>query len=164
MDVGCGPARLRPQFPEDIQYFGFDPNPDYIEKATEQGGGEFSVGVITDFLKAYQDRLEGKVDLVICSGVLHHLTTEQMNEVMAGADALLKEGGRFAALEPAWLARQDRLSRWVLSQDRGTNILHDFEWRRALESHFSRAEVKVVNRLVRIPYMYGLLSGWKVTK
>lgn len=159
VDVGCGPAKIRRSFPSRISYFGFDPNPDYIDSARAAEEGEFHVGTISDFLEARRD-LAGTADVVVCSGVLHHLTPGQMDEVLEGARRLLRPGGRFAALEPTWLTRQDHASRWVLSLDRGQNILHDFEWAERLREKFETVEVRVANRLIRIPYTYALITAW----
>lgn len=160
VDVGCGPADLRRMLPERISYYGFDPNREYIETAVRTTDGSFTVGGMSDFLHE-RPELAGTVDLVICTGVMHHLTSEQMDELLSGVSRLLKSGGRFSALEPTWLARQDRLSKWVLSKDRGKNILFDFEWRNEVSRYFEDVEVRVVNRLIRIPYMYVLITAWK---
>jgi hypothetical protein len=94
-------------------------------------------------------------------GVLHHVSGEQMDEILEGAAALLKPNGRFCALEPAFLAKQDFLSTWVLKQDRGTSILFDVEWQRLLAKHFRIGEVQITNNLLRIPYVHALLTAWK---
>ena len=161
LDVGCGPAVLRADLPNDIDYYGFDPSHDYIASAERKHEGTFIAGVMPDFLEIHGEALSGRVDVVLCSGVLHHLTTEQMKDVLAGARQLLKPGGRFAAIEPTFLAKQGILSRWVMNQDRGCNILYDFEWREVLASFFPKAEVKVLTNLIRIPYTHALLTGWK---
>lgn len=161
VDVGCGPADLRKLLPENITYFGFDPNREYIETAKRTTlDGHFTVGGVSEFLLE-RPELAGTVDLVICTGVLHHLTKEQMNEVFVGVASLLKKGGRFSVLEPTWLMSQDRLSRWVLSKDRGKNILFDYEWRNEFSKFFEVVDVRVVNRLIRIPYTYVLVTAWK---
>jgi hypothetical protein len=85
-----------------------------------------------------------------------------MNDVLQGSLQLLKPGGWFTALEPAYLVRYDRISRWILSKNRGANILFDFEWRNSISKIFSRVEIKVANRLIRIPYTYALINAWKV--
>jgi len=162
VDVGCGPARLRNLLPKNINYFGFDPNESYIQTARQTATGEFFVGVMPDFLREMPS-LSGKVDLVICSGVLHHLTVGQMSETLSGVRSLLKEGGRFSALEPTWLVSQDWLSRWVLSQDRGKNIMLDSEWRAEISRFFEYVDIRVANNLIRIPYIYVLISSWKRT-
>ncbi len=162
VDVGCGPARLRALLPEDIHYFGFDPNPSYIAKAKSSLTGNFTVGVMPDFLEHHGAALLGKVDAVLCSGVLHHLTRDQMAEVLEGGRRLLKPGGRFLAIEPCYLVRQDPWSRWVINRDRGCNILHDHEWRSAFQAHFGQVDVRVANHLLRIPYMHSLITGSNV--
>jgi len=160
VDVGCGTAKLRSQFPEDIKYYGFDPNVAYIESAKDKDV-ELVAGGITEFLQEFGEGLAGKIDVVVCSGVLHHLTSEQVGQILNGANLLLKPGGRFAALEPAFLVRQDRFSRWILEQDRGTNILYDYEWRKEMEAVFDSVDIRVANNLIRIPYMYALITAWK---
>lgn len=160
VDVGCGTARLRAEFPEEISYYGFDPNARYIETGMKTEAN-LVAGGMAEFLEKFGGVLAGKVDVVVCSGVLHHLSAEQMDEILAGAKLLLKQNGRFAALEPAFLVRQDWISRWILKQDRGTHILHDYEWRREMETFFDNVEVRVANNLIRIPYMYALITTIK---
>ena len=118
-------------------------------------------GTIREFLDAHAEQLSGQVDLVTCMGVLHHVNTSQMDEILEGAACLLKPNGRFCGIEPAFLAKQDFLSTWVLKQDRGTSILMDVEWQRTLARHFRIAEVQVTNNLLRIPYVHALLTVWK---
>lgn len=161
LDIGCGPATLRSHLEENIEYFGFDPNKSYIERAKDSEKGIFLVGEMKDFLSSYRDRLEGKIDLVICSGVLHHLSDAQLEEVLVGSLELLAPNGRFAALEPAKLVKQEWMSHWVVSQDRGMNVKYDFEWNQLMKHHFSNTEISVLTGLLRIPYTHVLLTGWK---
>jgi SAM-dependent methyltransferase len=162
VDIGCGTAALRDTLPSDIHYIGFDPNFAYIETAKQRSDGVFVNGRMSEFLLSdIGKELENQVDVVICSGVLHHLEDAEIDEVLSGVVFLLKKGGRFSALEPAFLERQDVLSRWVMKRDRGENILLQGEWEAKLKKYFPKAEVRVVNRLVRIPYVCGLMSAWK---
>jgi 2-polyprenyl-3-methyl-5-hydroxy-6-metoxy-1,4-benzoquinol methylase len=161
VDVGCGTGEWRRELPQEVQYFGFDPSASYIHSAQQSHTGSFMAGTIREFLDAHAAELAGKVDLVTCMGVLHHVSGEQMDEILEGAAALLKPNGRFCALEPAFLAKQDFLSTWVLKQDRGTSILFDVEWQRLLAKHFRIGEVQITNNLLRIPYVHALLTAWK---
>lgn len=162
LDIGCGPGNLRSDLPADIKYYGFDPNPDYIASAERDYDGTFLSGVMPDFLREHGAKLNGQVDVVLLSCVLHHLTREQMDEVLIGARQLLKNGGRFAILEPCLLAKQGMLSRWIMSQDRGCNILYDFQWREVLAGVFPECEIKVLTNLIRIPYTHAAMTGWKI--
>jgi len=159
VDIGCGSGTLRKFLPESIKYHGFDPNPDYIETARANNEGSFHLGTMPTFLAECGVDLEGSVDLVLCWGVLHHVDPTASHEILAGARRLLRTGGRFTAVEPAFLARQDRISRWILRQDRGTGILADIEWLRLVQEHFHDVEMQVTNRLLRIPYTHALLAA-----
>jgi SAM-dependent methyltransferase len=161
VDVGCGPGTRANELPNDCELYGFDPNEGYIADASRRYAGTFVVGDMRRFLDLYGDQLAGSVDLVICCGVLHHVSTDEVAEIMAGSKMLLKEGGRFAAIEPTRLQKQDYLSRFLVSQDRGQNVLMDYEWSEHLRRHFPKYETKVVNRLLRIPYTHVLMTGWK---
>ena len=161
LDVGCGPAALRSKLPESLNYYGFDPNPDYISWASKYASGVFHLGVMETFLAEHSATLCGKVDTVICSGVLHHLADDQIEDVLAGASHLLKPGGRFVALEPVFSQDQSLVSRWVVKQDRGTNVKSDHEWLQMLKQHFPDSQVKVVHGKLRIPYTHGLLNAIK---
>ena len=161
VDIGCGPGNMRADLPADIEYYGFDPNPDYIASAKNQHNGTFVAGVMQDFLEEYGGTLAGKVDVVICCCVLHHLTIAQIEDVFTGSLQLLKSNGRYAGIEPTLLAHQGLLSKWVMSMDRGCNILHDFNWREILASSFPECEVRVLTHLLRIPYTHVTLTGWK---
>lgn len=159
VDVGCGPASLRSMIPHDVNYYGFDPNPDYIAVARRDVSGFFHIGTMSTFLAEHASTLEGQVDTVVCSGVLHHLSDVQIEEVLAGANRLLKPAGRFVALEPAFSPDQSSLSRWVVRQDRGTNVLTDQGWLNKLQRFFVHCQVKVVHGKLRIPYTHALLSA-----
>lgn len=161
VDVGCGPGRFRKELPESLDYFGFDPSAAYIATAKKSGGdGEYLMGTMTDFMKTHGEALAGKVDLVTCNGVLHHVDRAEMDEILESSLRLLSPGGRFTAIDPVFLAWQDAASRWIIGQDRGTSILTDLEWRELLDRHFPRASVRITTRLTKIPYTHALLTGW----
>ncbi len=130
LDIGCGPARLRAFLPENISYFGLDPNPDYIFTARKTASGIFHMGDISTFMNEHGAVLEHGVDTIICSGVLQHLSTPQINEVLVASTRLLKPAGRFLAMEPAFTTAKTWLTRWVVSRDRGTNVQGNrtFKW------------------------------------
>lgn len=159
IDIGCGPGTLREFLPDRIDYYGFDPNRDYISAAKANRKGQFHLGTMETFLHDQGSSLSGRADLILCWGVLHHVDDHQMKAILEGARSLLRPGGRFTAVEPAFLARQDFVSRWILSQDRGTSILTDLQWRQLMRRHFQQVEIQVTNRLLRIPYTHALLSA-----
>ncbi len=112
-------------------------------------------------MEEHGNSLENAVDLVICSGVLHHVSLDEINKILSSAKYLLRDGGRFAALEPTFLEKQDIASRLVVKQDRGKSVFMDYEWTSIMRQHFDNYETKVLNNFLRIPYTHVLLTGIK---
>ncbi|MFO0821951.1 MAG: class I SAM-dependent methyltransferase [Gemmataceae bacterium] len=99
VDVGCGPAVVRKHLPADIQYVGFDISEKYITTARRKYGnqGTFLVGTAEDFIQKPDARMRD-ADLVICTGLLHHLVDdEETLQILNLAKMILRPG---AGLEP----------------------------------------------------------------
>jgi SAM-dependent methyltransferase len=160
VDVGCGPGDVLRSLPEGVEYWGFDPHESYVAQAREKFGsrGVFHAGRATDFLATYPN-LAGTVDLVLCNGVLHHLSDEDADEVLSIARKLLAPAGRFVALEPCFLVHQSFFSKWVMNRDRGEYVRQEAAWRRLLIRQFPVAETHVATGLIRIPYTHIVLVG-----
>jgi SAM-dependent methyltransferase len=161
VDIGCGPASIYSLLPNPVDYYGFDPNHRYINHGKKYKLATLMVGNVSDFMRTHGESLAGTVDLVICSGVLHHVSHEEINEILSSSKLLLREGGRFSALEPTFLEKQDLASKFVVKQDRGQSIFMDHEWASILKRHFPNYETWVLNNFLRIPYTHILLTGYK---
>lgn len=164
VDIGCGPGNLRHLFPESISYYGFDPSEEYINQARETFPGDsFHVGTMESFYEEFGSELDNRVDVVTSSGVLHHVPAAEMARILEITMKILKpDSERFAAIEPTYLVKQDKLSRWVLSRDRGMSILFDHQWRELFDEHFSKVSTRVINGLLRIPYSHMLIKAYRV--
>lgn len=151
LDIGCGPADWLSIFPE-VDYTGFDFNPKYIEDARARFGarGRFLVANADD---DFGDRL-GRFDLVIATGVLHHLSDAEARKVIDLAARVLKPGGRFVTLDGVLCAGQSRLARRIVLSDRGRFMRPDDEYLALLGEAFDRVEHEVYHRKLRIPYTH----------
>lgn len=159
IDAGCGPGDCLNFMPEKVDYIGFDLSPQYIQTARENFGdrGIFIAGTSVDVLREHEEKVND-ADLVICNGVLHHLSDEESLELFRFAKAVLKSGGRFICLEPTFLTRQTFLSRWIMGKDRGMNIRKDSEWMKLARSVFDDVETHVLVGLIRIPYTHVVIE------
>lgn len=158
VDIGCGPGDIVNVVPP-IEYVGVDISEAYIAQATATHGnrGVFRAGtarVLLDEPRAFN------ADLVMCMGVLHHLDDHEVREVLDVAMQLLKPGGRFVAIEPSYLVKQSRLSKWIMSKDRGQSIRTDARWREITDgTPFQTVQVRVLTALLRIPYIHVVIEG-----
>ena len=75
LDIGCGPGDILENLP-DVDYLGFDINPKYVEAAQKRFGsrGRFFCG---DVGLTAIDQEAASFDLVLATGVLHHLDDDR---------------------------------------------------------------------------------------
>jgi SAM-dependent methyltransferase len=151
IDIGCGPAQMLAWLPEETCYAGLDVSAAYIESAKKRYGrrGVFLTGH-TGTLRGHEALRDA--DIVLCCGVLHHLNDSEATDVFSFAREALRAGGRFCALETAWLPGQSRASRWMVGQDRGKNVRTPEEYRVLAERHFTFVNIKPDLHPLRIPY------------
>jgi len=149
IDVGCGPAQMLAWLPA-VNYIGVDPSAEYIQAARCRFGarGEFVVG---DTGTLMTDRRLRDADIVMCSGVLHHLDDHEVRSVVQFAYQALKPKGRFVSIEPCWVRKQGAVSRWIMSHDRGKNIRTEDAYRQLLATAFADIQTVVYMKAIRIP-------------
>jgi SAM-dependent methyltransferase len=160
VDVGCGTADVLEFVPAGVAYAGFDPNRLYVERAERRYGARPDTVFLhgTSTVASDDDRFRN-ADVVLCVGVLHHLDDRQADGLLSFCRHALAPAGRFQGLEPAWLPTQSRLSRFVMSLDRGLAIRDLDGWRRLVANAFAVSQVTPVTHLIRIPYTYAFLDG-----
>jgi len=92
LDVGCGPGHYRSSFA--CQYSGVDINPDYIQMASSRLDGWFMVmdGTRLEFA-------DETFDHVVSVAILHHLTDEQVVQMVREARRVCKASGRVHLLD-----------------------------------------------------------------
>jgi len=160
VDIGCGPGDVLEDLP-DVHYVGVDISSQYIARAKQQFGakGKFFTGT-SAILRS--NTFAANADLVICTGVLHHIDDSTARQLLADALATLKPGGRFVGLEPTYLRHQSRLSKWIISKDRGQCIRDESSWRELADAAgFSHLRVSVLTAMLRLPYTHILIEGVK---
>ena len=162
IDIGCGPGSFWENYstliPQNTNYHGIDPNIDYINRAKKIYGekGCFHIGNTKDYINSTKFK---EADIVMCLGVLHHLTDKDAIELFAFANHNLKFGGRFLAIEPVHLLNQSVLSTWFMNQDRGLYIRSEPEWKNLLEKSKFQFNTNIITGLIRIPYNYMLIEA-----
>jgi ubiquinone/menaquinone biosynthesis C-methylase UbiE len=155
VDIGCGSGATLAHLPPDIQYLGIDVSENYIRSARKKfsGRGTFFLGTVRDLMN--QDGLRSaSADLVLCNGLLHHLTDREALEVLELAQWIMKPSGRLVCLEGVFLARQTGLSRWIVNADRGRHVRLEQEWKNLIGQAFESYSTRILTGLLRIPYTH----------
>lgn len=155
LDIGCGPADILEALPE-VEYHGFDLSADYIESARKRFGarGHFHVEAVNaELVKKYSG-----FDLVLATGVLHHLTDLEAVDLFRVAHTALKPGGRLVTLDGCFERGQSLIARQMLRNDRGKYVREEAAYLALARQVFLEVKPVVTSDLLRVPYTHLILE------
>jgi ubiquinone/menaquinone biosynthesis C-methylase UbiE len=157
LDLGCGVGDFAPYFAPRCDYVGIDFNESYIRVARSRHTGP-GVTFIEADVRDPQVVARGPFDLIMMSGVLHHLPTADARSLIELIPPLLSPEGRFCAMEPVFAPDQSLTARLLLASDRGRYV-RDEEGYVALFSSFSEVRASVLHGVLRFPYSHLVAEG-----
>jgi ubiquinone/menaquinone biosynthesis C-methylase UbiE len=113
LDVGCGVGNYRSSFA--CKYTGIDINPDYIERSRANLEGRYMVMDATRL-----EFTDGTFDHVITMAALHHLTDDQVVQMVREATRVCKPSGRIHIIDAILPVTPNfTFKRMVFNADRG---------------------------------------------
>jgi len=159
VDIGCGLGDARNYLPENISYCGVDVSESYIRSAQKRFSdrGTFILGDALNE-KTYQDERFSMADIVLCNGLLHHLSDDDALKILEVSKNILRPGGRLICVEATYLIRQTKLSRWIVSLDRGEYVRFEDDWKILIRKVFPTGRTHIVTGLIRIPYTHMIIE------
>jgi SAM-dependent methyltransferase len=150
LDIGCGPADILDYLPK-VNYWGFDISEEYIASAKRKYGANalFQRKYLTN------DDLDAlpKFDVVIGTGVLHHMNDSEVLNFLNIAKKALKNGGRLVTVDPCYVSNQNVLARFLISKDRGQNVRTKEECFRLINQVFDQVDLQIKHKTF-IPYTH----------
>ena len=90
LDIGCGPADILESL-GDVQYFGLDLSPQYIQKARERFGGRGTFA--TEDAREIPADWGTDFNVVIAGALLHHLDDQAVGVLFQTVNRLLADNG-----------------------------------------------------------------------
>ena len=121
LDIGCGPGsflRLQGDNQDHQRYLGIDPSEDYIRKARRDfPNATFYCGTVSQIPENRR-----KFDLVLLSGVLHHVSDAGVAEIISFASSRLNPSGKIVTVDPVIFPGQNWLARSLALLDRGKHV------------------------------------------
>jgi SAM-dependent methyltransferase len=157
LDLGCGYGDSARLFSNRCTYVGIDHNERYISVARSMNAdnpSQFFVADVADPIVAEH----GPYDLVMMSGVLHHLSSGDIRNLSRLIRSLLNPSGRFVAIEPVFTSTQRLTARIAIAADRGGHVRDEEGYQHLFEADFGTTHSKVVDDLLRIPYTHVVLT------
>lgn len=110
LDIGCGPGSLLQNNSLPItheNFTGIDVSQEYITSARNDfPDATFHLGTVREAVLP-----ANSFDLVIMSGVCHHMDDTQVTEALVFALAMLKPGGTFFTIDPVVFPGQNLLAK-----------------------------------------------------
>jgi cyclopropane fatty-acyl-phospholipid synthase-like methyltransferase len=148
LDIGCGTGQILKYLPN-VNYWGFDVDETYINWARSSFGSNatFFCKQITlsdlDSLPSF--------DVVLATGLLHHLGDSAVADMLGIASAALKLGGRLVTVDPCLDPGQSRIARYLVLHDRGQNVRTRDGYAALISSVFPECRIEVRHR-TWLPY------------
>ncbi len=158
LDLGCGFGDYAPFYAGRCQYVGIDHNESYIEAARSMNAGSPAVFIAADVADPIV-REHGPFDLVMMSGVLHHLPSSDVRHLAELIQPLISPTGRFVAMEPVFDPDQRLTARLAIAADRGRFARDEEGYRALLDGSFAHVETSIVSGLLRIPYTHVIVTA-----
>jgi SAM-dependent methyltransferase len=152
LDIGCGPADVLNYLPA-VNYTGLDLSPEYISSAQKRFGskGRFFCGDVG--LMAIEGE-QSTFDLVLATGVIHHLSDTEAHKLFALARRALRPAGRLITYDGCYVPQQSHIAHWMLTKDRGKFVRNREEYLQLASTHFTKIETNIRHDLLRIPYTH----------
>ena len=149
LDVGCGTARILRYLPV-ARYVGIDNNSRYISAAREryQNRGEFVVGDVG----ALSLNPSEQFDIVLASGILHHIDDASAKGLLAVSARLLAKNGRMVIADPVVAPGQSPVAKFLISLDRGRNVRTPEHYLALARTSFEKVHSHVCDLHPWLPY------------
>jgi cyclopropane fatty-acyl-phospholipid synthase-like methyltransferase len=158
LDLGCGTAEILQYLPNDIEYWGYDISPEYINAAKNRYGnrGYFHCGLLNE--KNLVDL--PKFNKVLALGVLHHLEDDESRGFFALANSLLNSGGSIITIDPCLADGQNPIARYLINKDRGQNVRESDAYKLLASNIFTKVKGSLRHRNW-IPYTHWIMECTK---
>ncbi len=156
LDIGCGTGELLDYLPPGVRYHGWDISEAYVAAARARFGakGTFTCGRLTESDVA----TERPYDVVIASGVLHHLDDGQVRDLARLAQCAVRAGGRFVSIDPVFANGQHPLARFLIARDRGQHVRAPQQYLDLVRPAFSTAS-GIVRHRRWVPYTHWMMEA-----
>ncbi len=150
LDIGCGPADIVGYLPK-VNYWGFDISEAYILKAKSVYGDKANFKCKYLTIEDIQSLPE--FDIVVATGVLHHMDDDVAIEFLDLAFSALKPGGRLVTVDPCYVNGQNPIARFLISKDRGQNVRSEAAYAELVSQVFKRNQLKIKHKAF-VPYTH----------
>ena len=161
LDVGCGTGALLRHL-KGVAYVGVDANERYLARARARFGKGATfrlVDVARPDWSAAAGLGDALFDVVVLTGLLHHLGDASATRLFHDVAPLLAPEGRVVTLDGTITSDTQPAGALLARWDRGLHVRAPEEYRRLAAPCFGRVDVHIHHDLLRVPYSHVLLEA-----
>ena len=152
LDLGCGTCYVLRNIRGEKEYVGIDMSMRYIEAAKQEFVERKTASFYCMDLNAFAEQCETKFDLVVMSGVMHHITDAEVDAAMESIKIILSTEGRFVSQDGAYTDGMNPIAKWLLDFDRGEYVRHERDWLYLMKKHWDEVHYEIRTDTLRLPY------------
>jgi SAM-dependent methyltransferase len=131
LDIGCGTGEYINHFYDycrTFEYYGFDGEGDYIEYGKELFKDKPNIHFYHKILTEETVKEFNNFDIVMATGVMHHLDDPIVLSLLHLAKLSLKPGGRLITYDPGKFDDMNWIEKFFVKYDRGRSIRFEREY------------------------------------
>lgn len=131
LDIGCGTGEYVNHIYHHcsaFEYYGFDGEGVYIEYAKELFKDKPNIHFYHKILTEESVKEFNNFDIVIATGVMHHLDDPIVISLLRLARLALKPGGRLITYDPGKFEKMSFFEKFFVKYDRGRSIRYESEY------------------------------------
>lgn len=155
LDIGCGLGDVLEYLPR-VEYLGFDMNRRYIKKAAQRFGDRGTF-VCRKLSRELSQELP-MFNIILATGILHHLDNIETEQLFELARSKLKPGGRLVTMDGCYMSGQSKMAAFILSKDRGKHVRTKDQYLNLASKFFKNVQTSICDDLIRIPYTYIIME------
>ena len=149
LDIGCGPGNMI-KYLKFVKYYGFDSDKNYIDYAKNKYK-ECSF-FLEEFSLKSTKKIE-KVDTVLLSGLLHHLSDDEIKELMSAIKLSVKKKFQIIILDPVIYEKQNSIARFLIKNDRGKFVRDEIAYLKLFKEFQLNYKHKIHHQKI-VPYTW----------
>ena len=163
LDIGCGIGSIIPYL-GDIEYEGYDASETYINYAKKLYGHNEKIRLYCELVESSNLKNKSYFDVVLASGLIHHLSKESCKTLFKTAFDALKPEGRFVTIDNVLTSEQSWMARKIILQDRGEYIRSELDYKDLFKDVFPNTNFAIHHDILRIPYTHIIAVAMKDNK
>ena len=149
LDIGCDPGNMI-KYLKFVNYYGFDSDKNYIDYAKNKYKG--CSFFLEEFSLKSTKKIE-KVDTVLLSGLLHHLSDDEIKELMSAIKLSVKKKFQIIILDPVIYEKQNSIARFLIKNDSGKFVRDEIGYLKLFKEFQLNYKHKIHHQKI-VPYTW----------